>query len=281
MPAERATLVMALTLLSACGPVEPGRDAAPAEEISAPAGPVAERVIAREIARIDSAAAAVDSIFQPLPLLRPAEEESLRAFGNVQQLSRARTLGVGRGHAPDRLEALLGEGRLVRLTDTEHWVVRDMDYSQPLAVPGVAVLLAEIGGRFQARLAALGAPPYRVEVSSALRAASDQEALRRVNPNAALGESTHEYGTTVDVLYSAFAAPLRPLVEIDVAGAAWAEPYLRRYAEIAAERVAGRRALELKAILGQVLLEMQAQGWVMVTLERQQPVYHMTLAREP
>jgi hypothetical protein len=26
---------------------------------------------------------------------------------------------------------------------------------------------------------------------------------------------------------------------------------------------------------------MQAQGWVMVTLERQQPVYHMTLAREP
>jgi hypothetical protein len=47
----------------------------------------------------------------------------------------------------------------------------------------------------------------------------------------------------------------------------------------AAERVAGRRALELKAILGAVLVEMQDEGKVMVTLDRLQPVYHMTVAR--
>jgi hypothetical protein len=133
--------------------------------------------------------------------------------------------------------------------------------------------------RFHARLADLGAPPFRIEISSALRTSADQAALRRVNPNAALGESTHEYGTTVDLLYSAFAAPAHPIVELDASAAPWLEPYLRRHADVAAERVAGRRALELKAILGQVLLEMQREGAVMVTLERLQPVYHITLAR--
>jgi hypothetical protein len=103
--------------------------------------------------------------------------------------------------------------------------------------------------------------------------------LRRINPNAAEGESTHEYGTTVDVLYSAFAAPLRPIAELDVADDRSLEPLLSRYAAIAAERVAARRALELRAILGEVLIEMQNEGMVMVTLERLQPVYHMTVAR--
>jgi hypothetical protein len=117
-----------------------------------------------------------------------------------------------------------------------------------------------------------------MEVTSVLRSAADQEALRRVNPNAARGESTHEHGTTVDVLYSAFAAPLEPIVAIDAAEAGWAVGHLRRYADLAAERVAARRAMELEAVLGAVLLEMQREGKVMVTLERQQPVFHMTLA---
>ena len=57
------------------------------------------------------------------------------------------------------------------------------------------------------------------------------------------------------------------------------EPHLIRYAAIAAERVAARRAMELRAILGEVLIELQNEGMVMVTLERLQPVYHMTVAR--
>ena len=131
----------------------------------------------------------------------------------------------------------------------------------------------------QERLGELGAPPYRLEVSSVLRTPADQAALRRVNPNAALGESTHEYATTVDVLYSAYAAPAEPIAPS--AGDAASARILERYAGVAAERVAGRRALELKAILGHVLLELQDEGRVMVTLERLQPVYHMTVAQAP
>jgi hypothetical protein len=271
---------LAALLAAGCGTGEEARSGEPAAERAADGATAAERVLAREVARIDSAAAAVDAIFQPLPLLRPAQEEALRRFLNRDQLARARALGVGRQLPPERLAALEGEGRLVRLEDTEFWVIRDLDYSQPLAVPSVQLLLTELGERFQARLAELGAPPYRLEVTSVLRTAADQEALRRVNPNAAAGESTHEYGTTVDVLYSAFSAPAEPIAAIDAAEAPWMEPYLRRHADVAAERVAGRRALELKAILGLVLLEMQREGKVMVTIEQLQPVYHMTVARE-
>lgn len=277
---RRCVMIAAMAVLPGCTPGDPGGTRGSPEEGGDGGGSAVERVLQREVTRIDSAASAIDSAFQPLPLLTPPEEEALRTFLNARQLARARALGVERGLSADRLEALEREGRLIRLTDSEHWIVRDLGYSQPLAVPGVRALLTEIGERFHERLASLGAPPYRMEVSSVLRTASDQEALRRVNPNAALGESTHEYGTTVDVLYSAFSAPVEPIVEIDASGAEGAEPYLRRYAEIAAERVAGRRSLEMKAILGQVLVEMQREGKVMVTLERQQPVYHMTLASE-
>ena len=53
----------------------------------------------------------------------------------------------------------------------------------------------------------------------------------------------------------------------------------RRVRALALERMAARYSRELQAVLGEVLREMQAAGEVMVTLERQQPVYHITLAR--
>lgn len=255
-------------------------DAAPPATPAAADTPEAERALARETARIDAELARIDAVFQPLSLLRPAEESALTRFGNAQQLERARALGVGRLLPPERLDALRSAGELIELTDSEYWVVRDLDHSQPLVVPAVRDLLIEIGQRFHAELAELGVPPYRMEVSSVLRSAQDQEALRRINPNAAEGESTHEYGTTVDVLYSAFAAPGDPLVNPDVEEAPWLAAHVQHYTTVAAERVAARRSLELKAILGRVLLDVQSEGRVMVTLERLQPVFHMTVAAE-
>lgn len=280
----RAILTAAIVscpLSAACAPGADPANSLDAETSLEETGETAARadsVFARGIGRIDAAAAAADSIFQPLPLLTPADEEALRSYSNARQLERARALGVGRDLGAERLGALEADGALVRLADSEYWVVRGLDYSQPLVVPGVREVLTRIGERFQSRLAELGAPPFRFEVSSVLRTHADQEALRRVNPNAALGESTHEYGTTVDILYSAYAAPLKPIASVESAEVPWVEPYLARYAAISAERVAARRALELKAVLGQVLLDLQREGVIMVTLERQQPVFHMTIA---
>ena len=245
-----------------------------------------EEVLSRNLAQIDARMAAVDSLFQPLPLLRSAQEAALRQSPYREQLARSRELGVGRNLSAARLRTLRRQGRLVLLEDTTHWIVRKLNYSEPLVVPALRDSLTQIGQRFHARLKDLGAPPFRLEVSSALRTAADQRALRQVNPNAASGESTHEYGTSVDLAFSAFAAPAEPVVTPTVEktgraeGARWVSTYLHRYQDVAAGRVAARRALELKAILGEVLLEVQREGLVMITMERRQPVFHLTLARD-
>lgn len=212
------TCATGAAVISACGPPElsdsdevvPQQSSGAIEFTAASDTSGYAAILVREIARIDAEAARIDSIFQPLSLLRPAQEETLRRFGNAAQLARARALGIDRLLPPDRLEALQQSGVLSQLEDSDYWIVRDLDYSQPLAIPAVHDLLTEIGRRFHARLDALGAPGFRLEVSSVLRTAENQAALRRTNPNAAIGESTHEYGTTVDVLYSAFAGADRP-----------------------------------------------------------------------
>jgi hypothetical protein len=266
----------ALLLWAGCGPAEQERSGVPAAESAVGAAP---EPVLRAMARIDARAAGVDEIFLPLPLLRPAEEEDLRRLGNAPQLEAARRLGIPPDSPASALEAFIAEGRLVRLPDTtDHWIVRRLDYSQPLLTPDAVALLTELAERFHAALDALGAPRFRLEVTSVLRSAEDQARLRRVNPNAALGESTHLYGTTFDVAYSAFAPPAEPIDDGGMGGGEW-RPVVERYAALAAETVAARRSRELMAVLGQVLREMQREGKVMVTLERLQPVYHMTVAR--
>ncbi|CAN5842285.1 hypothetical protein BH23GEM3_BH23GEM3_05750 [soil metagenome] len=274
-----------LLLLSCAAALFPG--CAPAQETAVVAETAAdsresaaERVLQRELERITARADSVDAIFQPLPLLRPAEEEVFRRYGNQAQLERARALGIEPGPTAEQRESLQREGRLVRLEEaTRYWRLRELDYSVPLVVPSVQALLTEIGDRFHARLSEFGLPPYRLEVTSVLRSAENQAALRRVNPNAAIGVSTHEFGTTIDIAYSAFAAPQEPIVALDTGEAPWLEPHLQRFGAAMAETVAARRSRELQAILGRVLIEMQQEGKVMVTLERLQPVYHMTIAR--
>lgn len=290
-----AAVLAALVLPTADGcaqePDAPGRDrdeAAVREGI----GRALDEALDRIAARADS----IDEVFKPLPLLTPAQEAALRRHPNRQQVARARTLGIPRPVDAAGLDALVREGRLVALEDsTEHWVVRELDHSAPFVIPDARALLVEIGERFQARLAGMGVPPFRLEVTSVLRTADDQASLRGTNPNAASEVSAHEFGTTVDIAYSGFAAPARPMAGVradgqagfDAAGTAsgaaggiaWLEPQLGRIAAGTLERVAARRSAELKAVLGHVLREMQAEGKVMVTLERQQPVYHLTVAR--
>jgi hypothetical protein len=157
---------------------------------------------------------------------------------------------------------------------------RRAPWSVPLVVPSVQALLNEIGERFHLQLKDLGLPAFRYEITSVLRSDADQRALRRVNPNAAAGTSTHQFGTTIDIAYSAFAAPAEPVVQIDPGESVWLRPHLERMATAMTETVAARRSRELQASLGRVVIEMQEEGKVMVTMERLQPVYHMTIARQ-
>ena len=210
--------------------------------------------------------------------MTPAEEVALRRFLNDAHLARSRALGV-RVVSRAATDSLLASGRLVQLEDSTHyWIVR-RGTSPAYVVPALRTLLEVLGERFQERLVGMGLPLYRLEVTSALRTSERQEQLRRSNANAAAGVSSHEFGTTVDLSYAAFAPPADPPGEIPVGVPTEFAPHLERIVDLALESVSARKSRELGAIFSQVLSEAQAEGLALVIYERQQTVYHLTVAR--
>ena len=177
----------------------------------------------------------------------------------------------------EEIGPLVRGGRLVRLPDTtKYWIIRELDYSEPYVTPDALVLLMEIGTRFHARLDSLGIARYRLDITSLLRTPEKQAQLRRRNSNAARDESAHQYGTTVDISYRRFAAPVDPLPVTP-------HPSIMQHARLMHDSLlvdTGRvRGLELRAVLGRVLRSMQQEGKLLVRMERRQPVYHITVAR--
>ena len=239
-------------------------------------------LLADAVRRSDRFANRANRTLSPMPVMTPGDEASLRTYRNAAHVARARQLGV-RVRDREELEAMVASGRLVRLPDsTEHWIVR-RGTSPAHVIPAMQDLLTLVGARFQARLAELGLPPYRIEVTSALRTSERQARLRRTNANAAAGVSSHEFGTTVDLSYAAFAPPATvPEGALPVEGPRREplfDPYLERVADLALESVSARKSRELGAILAEVLREAQRDGVALVIYERQQTVHHLTVAR--
>jgi len=277
---RRARLGLGAALLAVLGACrsDPSSPAAPSSRTAPEAA--ADRAFEAGLRRVEAYADSLDALLHPVPLLRASEEAALRSSPNEEQLAVARRLGVAPPGDSAGLARLRQAGHLVPLdTSTALWVVRDLEHSIALVTPDAKALLTELATRFQGRLREMGLPALRLEVTSALRTAESQADLRRTNRNATGGRSTHEYGTTFDVAYSSFRAPETRQLDLTTPEAPWLAPYLRRYETALVETVAARRSRELQAILGRVLWQMQAEGTVMVTLEEQQPVYHMTVAR--
>ncbi len=269
-------LLLVLLLLS-CDRAEREREAA-VEAARAATVVQIERVLSETIRRADRLAGSADRILRPLPVMTPAEEVALRRFLNAAHVAQARALGV-RVVSSAATDSLLAAGRLVQLEDsTHHWIVR-RGTSPAYVVPHLRTLLEVLGERFQERLAGMGLPPYRLEVTSALRTSERQQRLRRSNANAAAGVSSHEFGTTVDLSYAAFAPPADPPGEILAGLPTEFAPHLERIVDLALESVSARKSRELGAIFSEVLWEAQAEGLALVIYERQQTVYHLTVAR--
>ena len=269
--------LLLVLLLSSCGRAERERAAA-VEAARAATFVQIESWLSETIRLADRLAGSADRILRPLPVMTPAEEDALRRFLNTQHVARARALGV---RVVDRAatDSLLAAGRLVQLQDsTHHWIVR-AGTSPAYVVPHVRTLLEVLGGRFQERLSRMGLPAFRLEVTSALRTSQRQERLRRSNANAAAGMSSHEFGTTVDLSYAAFAPPADPPGELLRGVPTEFAPHLERFVDLALESVSARKSRELGAIFSQVLREAQTEGLALVIYERQQTVYHLTVAR--
>ena len=228
----------------------------------------------------------VESRLDSLPGLISSVRRTLRRHLNDEHVARARALGVPPVKDTAGIRTLVDEGELVRLPDsTPHWIVRELDQSLPYVTPEKRAALEELADRFHGRLADAGLPPFRFEISSALRTEHLQQVLRARNTNASQSMSSHEFGTTVDIAYNEFAppspeewAPWRTAVTGTGEGPELLRRRLDAQAEVRLDSLGNDYADHLKGELGAVLQTMQAEGRLWPLYERSQPVFHTTLA---
>ncbi len=229
------------------------------------------------LARQEDALAQLGQRFETIDDLKTAQELRLRRHRNADHLRAARALGVRVADSTD-VERLVAQGRLTPLADTLYYHVQKLDHSVAYVTPDAARLLRLLGERFQAALRAQRLPRYRYVVSSVLRSGGNQRALRQINPNATAGTSSHEFGTTVDVVFHTYV--YLPQAEDRLPPTAY--PFLDERLETlrvrAYDALGMRYWQELQGVLGRVLIALQDEGKVLVTLEREQPVFHFTVA---
>jgi len=237
-------------------------------------------LVLRPVRLLTAAAAEFDAVRKrfaatPFPL-SSGEIRELRTILNDAHIEKARELGVSGLDDSGLVRDACGEGRLVLLEENRFWRIQDLKNSLPYVTPDTYRLLELIGARFQERLGREDLPPFRYTISSVLRTREDHAHLQRINRNATRGVSSHEFGTTVDILFREFdysaASPLlfRVLTRMPGRQADF------RKAEF--DALGMEYAWALKTILAKVLIELQREGKCYVILERRQPVFHVTLA---
>ena len=232
---------------------------------------------------VDSLAALVGGLrgrFEQLRETTSDEENRLRrptTPSYTEHLEMADSLGVPPVTSEAELDGHLRAGRLVPLVDSEYYVVRILEHSKPFVRPLLHDRIDEVGRRFQAALAEAGLPPYRLAISSALRTADLQADLQQSNRNAATGRSSHEYGASVDLVYTRYALWPTAADSLDVPFADPATATAQRLATRWADDLAGTYDDRLFGVLARVLGQMQDEGRLLVLLEDEQPVFHITI----
>lgn len=252
-------------------------------EAAAPTEPSDAAVEARSRAALEQRLAEIEAVVQRLPGLIGSIRQDMRRHLNATQVAAARSNGVGPVRDSVHLATLVDRGALVQLPEsTQWWVLRDLNHSLPYVTPGTQAALEDVGRRFHARLDEHGLPPFRLDITSVLRTSQQQSALQRRNPNAADTTSSHEFGTTLDIAYLSFAAPqsldhpslvTEPDDQIS--------PPLRAEMTARLDSLGKLYAPHLEGELGAVLQQLARDGMVLPLRERGQPVYHITVARDP
>ena len=172
---------------------------------------------------------------------------------NDVQLEVAQAIGVPSVQNREAAEKL--KTKLVKLEDTDTYVIDSLTHSIPYPIPSAQVLLDDIGLIFQDSLSAKVLNPNKLIVTSVLRTEDDIAALRKHNVNAS-ENSTHRYGTTFDLSYWRY-------VKIP-------ELRGRPYEDVPPEY--------LRATLSQVLKDLHDQGnRCFVKYEKKQNCFHITV----
>ena len=137
---------------------------------------------------------------EPTPLYKPHLVAS-KSFG-VKLLSDTKTT-----------QKYLNNGKFIRIPKKgKGYRVQNLDYSRAFLVSKAKNSLEKIGARFSKQT---GGSTFTV--SSVTRTLEDQCRLRRVNSNASLGISSHNYGNSFDISYVRFNNKLQRNAKLEAA----------------------------------------------------------------
>jgi uncharacterized protein YcbK (DUF882 family) len=101
----------------------------------------------------------------------------------------------------ESIKKLVSDGDLVKIENSDYYVVDKLTHSHPYLTPKAADLLDEIGKRFQDKLEENDMKKRYFQITSLLRTGESQRRLSRSNTNAS-SNSSHLYGTTFDITYA-------------------------------------------------------------------------------
>ena len=163
---------------------------------------------------------------------------------NDVHLSSAKKLGL-KQPLKNRSEIEAVKGSLVKIKSNKRYTIDKLTHSSPYLTKGASELLDMIGQNFLDSLKSKGMKSNKIIVTSVLRTQEDIQKLKKSgNPNASMN-SSHCYGTTIDITYV-------------------------RYAKTS------RNTRALKKVLGEVLRDLKKQKKCHVKYEFKQQCFHIT-----
>ncbi len=168
---------------------------------------------------------------------------------NEKQLQAAHQIGISPIASRDEAEKELD--KLKEIKSGNLYQVDSLTNSVPFLVNKAACLLDTIGTNFQDSLEKKDAPKYKLIITSVLRTHDDIKKLHKKNGNSSLN-SAHLFGTTVDVAYTRYEKqdPEHELTDVPED--------------------------KLKAVLAEVLRDLQKGGKCYVRYEVKQGCFHIT-----
>lgn len=160
---------------------------------------------------------------------------------------------------------------MVEIFTCDRYKVDSLEHSIPYLVPEAKDLLDDLGADFAETLKAHHLPPYKFIITSVTRTLAQRDELSGKNVNAAK-ESSHCYGTTIDISWKRF-DPIIKQTEALKEGSSIMLPKGSSEQNEASED----KTEELKRALASLLHQYRAAGRCLVKYERKQACFHITV----
>jgi hypothetical protein len=205
----------------------------------------------------------------------PVMEMKLRTYLFPAHMDAAIKSGIKPVERDEAIPEYVREGRLISLKsgpDSLYYFYNVGDTYRVLS-PSAACGLFILTKRLQENIAARYAlPPVKIALSSALRPASYQTALREKNYNATL-VTTHSYGVSFDIFYDDYYVTLpRPMCSNKISRAVLDQVRARM-----GFLLGDALREQLRSVLMDTLIQLQDEGMIYAILEKQQRCYHVTV----